>query len=261
MVLSSGTKHSASGGWDVIGAGTQVRLGALDHIAPRKKAKYKNKDFVMPEVHNPLAFSKAQVTLTVPTIHSPRKTVSTAQESTNITQNMHEAEVDSEPERDCEDLDKRFEESQVPGLRASPVDCTRTETNKPIEHGEASTDDNREDHAQVVDSLMQNGRSAEQTQVVSTPNLAGNGTEEKETEVNNGTAAEQSKATGKARKSYVKKKLNQVNTKALCGNDWIDRISGGTCADFEKYWKDLGTEGQKPWLDLQKEAKNKKTNK
>ncbi|KAM6490815.1 hypothetical protein JOM56_005059 [Amanita muscaria] len=195
----------------------------------------------MPEVRNPLAFSKAQVTLTVPTIHSPRKTVSTAQESTNITQNMHEAEVDSEPERDCEDLDKRFEESQVPGLRASPVDCTRTETNKPIEHGEASTDDNREDHAQVV----------------STPNLAGNGTEEKETEVNNGTAAEQSKATGKARKSYVKKKSNQVNAKALCGNDWIDRISGGTCADFEKYWKDLGTEGQKPWFDLQKEAKRR----
>ncbi|KAM6492174.1 hypothetical protein JOM56_011898, partial [Amanita muscaria] len=185
-----------------------LKRPTTDHVASRKKAKYKNKDFVMPEVRNPLAFSKAQVTLTVPTIRSPRKTVSTAQESTNITQNMHE--VDSEPERDCEDLDKRFEESQVPGLGASPVDCTRTETNKPVEHGEASTDDNKEDHAQVVESLMQNG--TEQTQeVISTSNLAGNGTEEKETEANSGMAAEQSKATGKARKSYVKKKSNQVN--------------------------------------------------
>ncbi|KAM6503916.1 hypothetical protein JOM56_000859 [Amanita muscaria] len=90
-----------------------LKRPTTDHVASRKKAKYKNKDFVMPEVRNPLAFSKAQVTLTVPTIRSPRKTVSTAQESTNITQNTHE--VDSEPERDCEDLDKRFEESQVRG--------------------------------------------------------------------------------------------------------------------------------------------------
>ncbi|KIL61729.1 hypothetical protein M378DRAFT_179966 [Amanita muscaria Koide BX008] len=59
------------------------------------------------------------------------------------------------------------------------------------------------------------------------------------------------------KKAPQKKKSLAQTAKALCGNDWIERI-GGTEKEFSDYWQSLGEDGQLMWIAKSLQLKNQK---